>query len=177
MPFPPDRRDPSALPPALHRTRPPVRLESGETAVVFRWCGDRWRHTVTFACETLAESVEGTADGDDARWPVSPPLVELSAIDLQGGPAILAVGLAGRSHFSASVRPHPERADTLLFEIACRVKERPSWLGSTYATGGGTESVAPLDAATGFPATVQWAYSIGPEGIRAAAQAQRAPSP
>ena len=108
---------------------------------------------------------------------MSPPLVELSAINLQGGPALLAVGLAGRSHFSASVRPHPERADTLLFEIACRVKERPSWLGSTYATGSVTESVAPPDAATGFPATVQWAYSIGPEGIQAAAPAQRSPSP
>jgi hypothetical protein len=154
-----------------------VRLESGGTAVVFRWRGDRWRHTVTFAGESLAESVEGTADGGDARWPVSPPLVELSAIDLQGGPALLAVGLAGRSHVSASVRPHPERADTLLFEIACRVKERPSWLGSTYATGSVTESVAPPDAATGFPATVQWAYSIGPEGIQAAAPAQRSPSP
>lgn len=177
MPFPPDRRDPSALPPAPHRTRPPVRLESGGIAVVFRWCSDRWRHTVTFAGESLAESVEGTADGGDARWPVSPPLVELSAIDLQGGPALLAVGLAGRSHFSASVRPHPERADTLLFEIACRVKERPSWLGSTYATGSVTESVAPPDAATSFPATVQWAYSIGPEGIQAAVPAQRSPSP
>ena len=154
-----------------------MRLESGRTAVVFRWRGDRWRHTVTFAGESLAESVEGTADGGDARWPVSPPLVELTAINLQGGPALLAVGLAGRSHFSASVRPHPERADTLLFEIACRVKERPSWLGSTYATGSVTESVAPPDAATGFPATVQWAYSIGPEGIQAAAPAQRSPSP
>ena len=154
-----------------------MRLESGRTAVVFRWRGDRWRHTVTFAGESLAESVEGTADGGDARWPVSPPLVELSAINLQGGPALLAVGLAGRSHFSASVRPHPEHADTLLFEIACRVKERPSWLGSTYATGSVTESVAPPDAATGFPATVQWAYSIGPEGIQAAAPAQRSPSP
>ena len=154
-----------------------MRLESGRTAVVFRWRGDRWRHTVTFAGESLAESVEGTADGGDARWPASPPLVELSAINLQGGPALLAVGLAGRSHFSASVRPHPERADTLLFEIACRVKERPSWLGSTYATGSVTESVAPPDAATGFPATVQWAYSIGPEGIQAAAPAQRSPSP
>ena len=154
-----------------------MRLESGGTAVVFRWRGDRWRHTVTFAGESLAESVEGTADGGDARWPVSPPLVELSAIDLQGGPALLAVGLAGRSHFSASIRPHPEHADTLLFEIACRVKERPSWLGSTYATGSVTESVAPPDAATGFPATVQWAYSIGPEGIQAAAPAQRSPSP
>lgn len=177
MPFPPDRRDPSALPPAPHRTRPPVRLESGGTAVVFRWCSDRWRHTVTFAGTSLAESVEGTTDGGDARWPVSPPLVELSAIDLLGGPALLAVGLAGRSHFSASVRPHPERADTLLFEIACRVKERPSWLGSTYATGSATESVAPPDAPTSFPATVQWAYSIGPEGIQAAAPAQRSPSP
>ena len=87
------------------------------------------------------------------------------------------MGLAGRSHFSASVRPHSGRADTLLFEIACRVKERPIWLGSTYAIGGVTQSVVPLEAAAGFPATVQWAYGIGPEGIRAAAPAQRAPSP
>lgn len=176
MPSPPEHRDPIAPLPAPHRPRPPVRLESGGTAVVFLWSGDRWRHTVTLAGGEVAESVEGAADGGDPRWPESPSLVELSALELERTPAILAVGLAGRSHFSASIRPHPARADTILFEMACRLKDRPDWLGSTYATGGERVRVAPPEAA-GFPATVQWAYSIGPEGIRAVAPAERTPGP
>jgi hypothetical protein len=44
------------------------------------------------------------------------------------------------------------------------VQEAPVWLGSTYRTAGG---VARLAAPTppSLPATVTWAYTIGPDGI------------
>ena len=78
---------------------------------------------------------------------------------------MVAVGLAGRSHFSASVTVHPQLADTLLFEIACRLQEPPEWLGSTYRHGGVVSRLT-ADRPAGVPATMQWAYLIGPRGIR-----------
>lgn len=114
----------------------------------------------------MAESVEG---GPEERWPASPPLVDLSTATIAGRAAVMALGIAGRSHFSASIAAHPTRPDTFLFELACRLHEPAPWLGSTYAT-----TVAPAapvripsaDAAgDSLPRTVQWAYTIGPGGI------------
>ena len=115
----------------------------------------------------LAASLEATADGRDDVWPASPPLVELSTVETSAGPAILAVGLAGRSHYSASIAPHPAEPDTLLFEIACRIKEPPAWLGSTYDMADEAVRVAAPATADDLPATVCWSYTAGPAGIRA----------
>ena len=76
---------------------------------------------------------------------------------------MLGVGLAGRSHFSLSVVACPERPDTLLFEAAARIVE-PGWLGSTYEGEQGREQVE-ATAASPTPATVRWAYRIGPAGL------------
>jgi hypothetical protein len=114
----------------------------------------------------VAESVE---DGPDARWPRSPPLVDLSTATIAGRPTLVAIGLAGRSHFSASIAPHPTRPDTLLFEIACRIHEQDAGLGSTYAMA--PAPAAPVritpsaDGSADLPRTVQWAYTIGPDGV------------
>jgi hypothetical protein len=43
----------------------------------------------------------------------------------------LLVGMAGRSHWSVSVEPETA-ANTLLFDVACRVQQPPIWLGSSY---------------------------------------------
>jgi hypothetical protein len=96
--------------------------------------------------------------------------VELSQADLPrtaaaGGSAIVGVGLAGRSHFSASIVPDPEVANAIRFEIACRLHEAPLWLGSTYRAGGQLHQLTAADAVTTLPRTVVWAYSIGPQGI------------
>jgi hypothetical protein len=87
-----------------------------------------------------------------------------------GRPAIVGVGLAGRSHFSASFAPHPTLADTVLVEIACRVQEPPVWLGSTYRAADGrlVRMVASHTAAGGLPRTIQWSYLCGSRGIVAA---------
>jgi hypothetical protein len=116
------------------------------------------------------ESLEGpAAPGGDPRWPASPVFTEVSRMDVAGRPAILGVGCAGRSHFSASITIHPTLPDTLLFEIACRLHEPPGPLGSTYArTDGSTVRGEPADdesTGPGLPRTVEWRYTIGPAGL------------
>ncbi len=168
MTSPPADREPSASISPAQRSRPPLILTAGRTSVVFTWHGDRWRHSVSIDGVPFATSKEHTADGRDRSWPASPPLVELSLLETPTGPAILAVGLAGRSHYSASIVPHPVEPDTLLMEIACRIKEPPVWLGSTYDAAGEAVRVTPQDTPIAdLPATVCWSYAIGPAGIRA----------
>jgi hypothetical protein len=167
MTSPPVDREPSASTPSGPRSRPPLTLSAGRTVVVFIWHADRWRHVVSVDGMPLAASMEDTTDGRDGMWPASPPLVELSTIETSTGLAILAVGLAGRSHYSASIAPHPAEPDTLLFDIACRIKEPPAWLGSTYEMAGESVRVAAPAIADDLPATVCWSYAAGPAGIRA----------
>lgn len=144
--------------------RSPIRLAAGGTVAEFVWDRDRWRHAVVTP-QGRWESLEGEADErSDPRWPASPVLVEVSLVELARGPAILGVGLAGRSHFSLSVASCPDLIDTLLFEAACRIHEPPAWLGSTYADSGG--HVIRLGAGRPAPpATVSWSYRIGPGGV------------
>ncbi len=135
--------------------------------MVFTWVGDRWTHAVQLANGRRWHSTEGSASlGCDPRWPPSPPLTEVSLVEVGSRGALLGVGLAGRSHFSLSVVACSLRGDTLLFEVACRIHEPAGWLGSTYHGDNG-----PICLEAGFspspPATLSWAYRIGPEGIAA----------
>ena len=144
-----------------------VRLRAGATEVVFLREHDRWRHVVALADGSRLESVEGPRNTTaDPRWPASPALTEVSLVGAAGRPAIVGLGLAGRSHFSVSVAAHPDRPDTLLFEVACRIQDPPAWLGSTYrAADGGSMQAEPQAADTNLPQTVQWSYAVGPDGM------------
>ena len=154
--------------------RPPLSLAVGDLAVIFEWAGDRWRHRVMHRGRTVAESVEGPGPAGDADWPASPPCQEVAAAAPER-PALLAVGAAGRSHFAASVAADPARPDTVLVEVACRIREPAGWLGSTYrGAGGGTVHVAAA-AAAAPPHTVCWAYRIGPMGVEPAAAGAEPP--
>jgi hypothetical protein len=145
----------------------PVILTIGPVTVTFTWSGDRWSHRVTLADGGAWDSLEGPRPEDgDGRWPASPVLVELSRIETALGPAILGVGLAGRSHFSASIGPDPAGSPGVRFEIACRCHEGPLWLGSTYRGPAGIETIRPA-AAPSPPATVQWAYTFAAAGLAA----------
>lgn len=150
----------------------PLTLAIGPCTVTFTWSGDRWLHRVTLAEEGGWESVEGPRPeiGDD-RWPASPVLVELSRIDTPRGPAMLGVGLAGRSHFSACIGPAAEGsaaagAPGIRFEIACRYHDPALWLGSTYRGPAGLATIRP-PATPPPPATVQWAYTFSAAGLAA----------
>jgi hypothetical protein len=150
--------------------RQPPRLTTGCLSIVFTWQGDRWLHRILLADEVLLESVEGPCPDDgDPRWPASPVLTEVSSVETATGPALLGVGLAGRSHFSASITADRLRPDTLVFEIACRIHEQPVWLGSTYTVPGELAAAPRIAASTDpsgpLPRTVAWTYAIGPGGL------------
>jgi hypothetical protein len=159
-------------------SRPPLHLHAGSTAALFTWAGDRWTHQITTQkAEAAADrcsiwcSIEGAwPSGNDPRWPASPVLVELQSVAVPGSgerghEAIVGVGLAGRSHFSASITPDPREADALRFEIACRLHEPPVWLGSTYRRGQRLVRLTAAANVAALPTTVIWAYSIGHAGI------------
>lgn len=144
----------------------PPTICCGPVTVTFRWIGDRWAHEVDVRGLGVWRSVEGPrADGDD-RWPAAPVLVELAPLETPQGLAILGVGLAGRSHFSASIGPAPGQGGEVRFEIACRAIEPPVWLGSTYDHATGEVVMEPTAGPPPkLPATVQWAYSFGAAGL------------
>jgi hypothetical protein len=106
--------------------------------VEFVWRNDRYGHVISAvnsdgAAETLLESIEGTpAD----IWPPSPPLQSLHRETLPDGrSALLLVGAAGRSHWSASVETAPGEPK-LIFDLACRHGKESGWLGCRYSAAG-----------------------------------------
>jgi hypothetical protein len=155
-----------------------VRLAAGTTVVEFTRDGDRWRHRIATADGRRWESVEGEADhACDPCWPASPVLTEVTLTETAGRPAILGLGLAGRSHFSLCVTIHAGQPDTLLFEAACRLTTMVGWLGSTYR---GPEDKAivlePCGTPSAPPATVQWSYSAGLGGPKLRLSPSAAPA-
>ncbi len=122
-------------------------LAAGQLRAKFVRRGDRVAHTIELAvgdeAVAMLESCEGSAL---ERWPASPPVQEL-----ERGPGASAsqsrktvtpqvawlIGRAGASHWSASVEAHADGSIT--FDVACRLREAPTWLGSRYRV---LESVA-----------------------------------
>lgn len=158
------------------KPRPAQVLTVGNTEVRFEWRGDRWTHAVRFegSPDLLTtgpwQSVEGPGDNSrDDRWPPSPVFVELHTHPAAGSVAVMGLGLAGRSHFSASIGPDNQVPGALRFDIAARIHEPPVQLGSTYRSGGPTAvilRVEPLPLADApLPRTVEWSYRISPHGI------------
>ena len=124
--------------PSDKRKKPRSELLSvGRITVAFEWVGDRWRHCLLVhgksGWQPIYQSVEGPLPGGDPNWPASAVLVELSRVGRGESAALVAVGLAGRSHFSASIAPDPDDSQAILFEMACRTPLPPQWLGATYS--------------------------------------------
>ena len=144
----------------------------------FRWLDDRYGHLISRIqgdCdpEPLLESLEGAPL--DA-WPSSPPLQSLTIAELPDGrTAALLVGMAGRTHWSASIEPAADCAG-LIVDIACRLASPPGSLGSHYrwlTSGSQPVSIESTDAdinrtsdasqilpRTVAGSTVRWRYSI-----------------
>jgi hypothetical protein len=106
--------------------------------------GDRYAHRLSAILAEgddsrrvipLAESVEGTPDDP---WPPSPPLQSLSMEEMPvAGRAALLVGMAGRSHWSASIELELIDKNPPRFDLACRFTTVPDRLGSTYRVAPG----------------------------------------
>jgi hypothetical protein len=95
---------------------------------------------------------------------------------IAGGIAVMGLGLAGRSHFSASVGADPAAPGSIRFDIAARIHEPPVRLGSTYRSDGPAATILRVEplplAAPPLPRTVEWSYRIGPHGIEPLAGAR-----
>ncbi len=105
--------------------------------IAFAWNEDRFAHSIHLlrdgrSLELLA-SLEGS---DQQQWPPSPPLQQLCVEDHQSnGPVALLVGMAGKSHWSASVEARTD-STRVVFDMACRFQADPAKLGSTYRANG-----------------------------------------
>jgi len=101
--------------------------------VAFFKLGDRYAHAIGAVLPgeivtPLLVSVEGT---DQDLWPPSPPLQSLSIEQRPTGAVALLVGMAGRSHWSASVEANKNQGE-VRFELACRLGGSGEQLKSTY---------------------------------------------
>ena len=152
-----------------------VHLAAGTTEVEFIWSHDRWQHEIRTSNQRTWTSVEGPSPGGAPEWPCSPVITEVSRVEVTGGPAVLGLGLAGRSHFSLCVTIHPELHDTLLVEAACRIHAKATSIGSTYKDHSGDAfRVEPENPTPTLPATVRWSYLLGPNGLQALPPARMA---
>lgn len=158
-------------------SEPSIAIGDDRLRVVFHWQTDRFAHTVeVFPDDTwiaVLRSIEGTPAED---WPASPPLQQVHREDRGREQVILAVGMAGRSHWSASVTFDPV-GPSLDFDLACRVHETPVWLGSRYSAYEQLQ-VHPIEgqlqtetqtlqvianSTTGIlPATARWRFRLNP---------------
>ncbi|MCA9216723.1 MAG: hypothetical protein KDB27_26825 [Planctomycetales bacterium] len=117
-----------------------IKCQNQLLQVRFGWHGDRYKHCVEARYsrdsdwQVIAESIEGS---DREIWPSSPPFQQVeSHIGGTGRSCLLAVGLAGGSHWSASIEEIVDEPEAgiarIRFDVACRIKAGGGSLGSTY---------------------------------------------
>jgi hypothetical protein len=162
----------------------PIHFEIGRICVKFSWNIDRWHHCFQIDQKNYLQSVEKDGITQNNRsqtvphgisdtWPASPVITEVTPTEAMGHPALVAIGLAGRSHFSASLTASQAEEDSILVEVACRAQEAPKWLGSTYLQYGESPqdnliAIQPQAIDTfDRPVTILWSYRISVGGIEA----------
>ncbi len=91
----------------------------------FRKRQDRFDHSISIATRDALIELRAAATEQPSAWPPNPPIQNVTV-----NGALLGTGMAGNSFWSLAVSPLPHGG--LLFDVACRVKESPQWLGSTY---------------------------------------------
>lgn len=137
-------------------------LEAGELRVHFTWQHDRFAHEISVLHEgswqPALASVEGTPHDD---WPPSPPFQSLHIEEREDGRTLaLLVGMAGKSHWSASVEIDAD-SSSVVFDVACRLRAPATGqLGSTYQTLSATASLS-------TPLTIELTHRYGPARIQA----------
>jgi len=106
----------------------------------------RYRHVVQYVDRigSVLSSMSDVFASADEDWPASPPIQQLSQERIEGSETLLGVGQAGKSHWSISVETinDPSRC-AIRFDIACRTKMRPQFLGSSYERTDSTSDSIP----------------------------------
>jgi hypothetical protein len=94
---------------------------------------DRYGQVIAYvAGPTATACLTAELGRDRDPWPASPPLQQCSLESSSRGRQLaLAIGMAGKSHWSQSVETD-SNAPSLTFDVACRVHRQPVWLGSSY---------------------------------------------
>ncbi|HEV2969489.1 MAG TPA: hypothetical protein VGY55_05815 [Pirellulales bacterium] len=97
---------------------------------------DRWMQFVEVRRDGRMVACLASAEGESGdEWPPSPPFQNLELQTIPGkAQTALLVGKAGSSHWSAAVEADPT-AGVLRFDVACRIQNEPSRLGSSYWIG------------------------------------------
>lgn len=137
-------------------------LESDRLRVRFWFCEDRYAHEVWLAVGgswiVVLASVEGSPSED---WPASPPLQSLHFERLgMANQSALLVGMAGKSHWSASIELDPT-GNCARFDIACRVRGAiKPMLASTYRAMPGVSVLKTKDGKIEFRAMPQGNVSL-----------------
>ncbi len=100
----------------------------------FEFVQGRFQHVISAINESdnVVASWVDEFESADEDWPASPPIQQLSLESIQDKLTLLGVGQAGKSHWSISVETSDGDSPLILFDIACRTKQQPLWLGSTY---------------------------------------------
>ena len=110
--------------------------DNGSTLTTsFQFVDGRFRHSITLRDSDgkTIDHWDDEAQSDNDDWPASPPIQQLSLESIHGSSALLGVGQAGKSHWSISVEATLlDSKPVLKFDLACRCRAQPSWLGSTY---------------------------------------------
>ena len=114
--------------------------------IAFEWQVDRYEHALQVRRDggPPAAILVSSSAGGQAEWPSSPPFQQLAIEQQAAGPVALLIGMAGKSHWSASIEPLPQLVG-FRFDVACRVTARPTQLLSTYRVppAGRIEAVSP----------------------------------
>lgn len=157
----------------------PIVLACGELQLIFERRGDRYAHRIVVRSENGERPWLNSADeSDESPWPPSPPLQQIHVESrAQGVIVALAVGMAGRSHWSAAFELD-SNAERITCDVACRVNTVPERLGSTYELTpcegwildplddarllqeGKELLIAPATLPTTVPETVRWRYLL-----------------
>jgi hypothetical protein len=108
-------------------------LEGGGFVVRLSRSRDRHEHVVGLRVgNTIVPLMESLEGSPEESWPPSPPLQQVYREKRSAGLEVaLAVGMAGGSHWSASLELDPA-AGRITFDVACRVRSVPERLGSSY---------------------------------------------
>ncbi len=115
-------------------------VTAGRLRVQFFWQDDRYAHRIEVRHQQQWRPVLLSKEGTpEEHWPPSPVFQQATpAFGLTGDPQVLLVGMAGRSHWSAAVHSQelsqsPQGLKSgLVFDVACRIKIPPRFLGSHY---------------------------------------------
>ena len=90
------------------------------------WSVDRYQHRIGWLLDGVEHAALESCEGSPADdWPLSPPMQQFSMQQIDGNPALLGVGMAGRGHWSASFILLKNECVELVVELACLVPHLP----------------------------------------------------